>query len=181
MIRRGFVAGALAFAMAACAQARPDPLPGYRPASPEERAAVIRVVSDYYELRNRAAVTGDIASLYVAYPALAQGEDRSSGVNVEAFFVERMRAQGVTHVAVDLEASEPVKVYVNETKAVAYVNGRETWDLRPGTGQTIGGIFVLLDLRHTTKRLAHRTHRPVRTRRTDPSDAAIAVWPHKNP
>jgi hypothetical protein len=147
---RAFVAGALAIAVAACAPARPDPLPGYRLASPEERTAVVRVVSDYYDLRNRAAVSGDIAPLYVAHPALAQGEDRRSGVNVEAFFVERMRAQGVTRIAVDLEASEPVKVYVNEKRAVAYVHGRETWDLPPGRGQTISEIFVRVDLRQLT-------------------------------
>jgi hypothetical protein len=150
VIRRAFVAGALALVTAACAQPRPDPLPGYRPASLEARAAVIRVVSEYYETRNRAAVTGDIAPLYAAHPALAQGEDRRSGVNVEAFFVERMRALGVTRVAVDLEASEPVKVYVNEKRAVAYVHGRETWDLPPGTGQTISEIFVRVDLRQLT-------------------------------
>jgi hypothetical protein len=150
VIRRAFVAGALALVTAACAQPRPDPLPGYRPASLEARAAVIRVVSEYYETRNRAAVTGDIAPLYAAHPALAHDEDRTSGVNVEAFFVERMRALGVTRVAVEIEAREPVKVYVNGIRAVAYVNGRETWDLPTGAGQTISGIFVRLDLRQAT-------------------------------
>jgi hypothetical protein len=146
MMARPFVAAALALAAMTCAQA--DPLAGYRPASAEERPLVIGAISYYYELRNHAAVTGDLAPLYRAHPALAQGQDRRSGVNVESFFVERMRALGVTHVAVDLEASEPVKIYLSETKAVAYVHGRETWDLLPGSGQTIGEIRVRLDLLH---------------------------------
>ena len=131
-------------------QARPDPLPGYRQASAGERSAVIAVLSDYYDLRNRAAITGDVAPLYSAYPALAAGEDRRSGVNVEAFFVERMRALRVSRVNVELEAAEPIKVYVNEGRAVAYVHGRETWDLPPGTGQTVSEIYVRMDLRHST-------------------------------
>jgi hypothetical protein len=122
-------------------------LPGYRPASPSEHAAVVGAVSGYYAIRNRAAVTGDMAPLYSAYPSLARGEDRRAGVNTEAFFVERMRAQPVSRVSVDLEDREPLKVYVKETEAVAYVHGRETWDLAPGTGQTIGEIFVRIDLR----------------------------------
>ena len=146
MIVMRLVAGSLALAIAGCAEARPDPLPGYEPASSEQRAAVASVVSAYYDLRNRAAITGDIAPLYAAHPALAKDEDKRSGVNVEAFFVERMRALSVTRVTVEIEASEPLKVYVNETRAVAYVHGRETWDLPPGTGQTIGEIFVRLDL-----------------------------------
>lgn len=133
-----------------CTQARPDPLPGYRQASAGERAAVVAVLSDYYDLRNRAAVTGDVAPLYSAHPALAAGEDRRSGVNVEAFFVERMRALRVSRVNVELEAAEPIKVYVNEGRAVAYVHGRETWDLPQGTGQTVSDIYVRIELRRTT-------------------------------
>jgi hypothetical protein len=138
---------ALAFSLTACAQARADPLPGYRPASPDERAAVVAAVAEYFAIRNRAAVTGDIAPLYRAHPSLAQGEDRRAGVNTEAFFVERMRAQQVSRVSVDLEEREPIKVFVKDTAAVAYLHGRETWDLAPGSGQTISEIFVRIDLR----------------------------------
>jgi hypothetical protein len=143
---RVLAAGVL-LSVAACAQARPDPLPGYRPASAEERAAVMRTLSDYFEVRNRAAVTGDLAPLYLAHPSLAAGEDRHAGVNVEAFFVERMRALRVSRVLVDLEHREPVKVYVKDTAAVAYVQGQETLDLPPGSGQTVGAFFVRFDLR----------------------------------
>jgi hypothetical protein len=143
----GFVAALLAVSLGGCAEARPDPLPGYRPASPSERAAVVSVVSEFYAIRNHAAVTGDIAPLYNAHPSLARGEDRQTGVNVEAFFVERMRAQRVSRVSVDLEDREPVKVYVKDAAAVAYVRGRETWDLPAGSGQTVGGFFVRFDLR----------------------------------
>jgi hypothetical protein len=68
-------------------------------------------------------------------------------VNAEAFFVERMRAQHVSRVSVDLEEREPVKVLLKDSAAVAYVHGRETWDLAPGSGQTISEIFVRIDLR----------------------------------
>jgi hypothetical protein len=141
---------ALAASLIGCAQARPDPLPGYRAASPDERAAVVGVVSAYFAIRNRAAVTGDIAPLYSAHPALAHGEDRRAGVNTEAFFVERMRALQVSRVTVDLEDREPVKVFLKDTAAVAYVHGRETWDLAAGTGQTISEIVVRIDLRQGT-------------------------------
>jgi hypothetical protein len=30
---------------------------------------------------------------------------------------------------------------------VAYVEGRETWDLPPGSGQTVSAFFVRFDLR----------------------------------
>jgi hypothetical protein len=146
----GFFAALLAVSLISCAQARPDPLPGYRPASAGERAVVVSAVSDYYAIRNRAAVTGDIAPLYTAHPSLSHGEDRQAGVNAEAFFVERMRTLHVSRVSVDLEDREPVKVYVNETQAVAYVHGRETWDLAPGTGQTISEIIVRIDLHQGT-------------------------------
>jgi hypothetical protein len=144
------LAAVLAIALTACVQERPDPLPGYRPASAEERVAVVRTVTDYYAIRNRAALTGDVTPLYGAHPKLAQGEDRQAGVNAEAFFVERMGALHVSRVTVDLEDREPVKVYVRDMAAVAYVHGKETWDLPPGTGQTIAEIFVRIDLRHGT-------------------------------
>jgi hypothetical protein len=136
-----------ALSLNGCAETRPDPLPGYRPASPVERAAVVGAVSEYFALRNRAAITGDLAPLYGAHPSLTHGEDRRTGVNTEAFFVERMRAQRVSRVSVDLEDREPVKVFLKETAAVAYVHGRETWDLAPGSGQTVSEIVVRIDLR----------------------------------
>jgi hypothetical protein len=140
-------AALVAAGLIACSEQRADPLPGYRAAPPGERAAVISAVSEYFTVRNRAAVTGDIAPLYSAHPSLAHGEDRRAGVNAEAFFVERMRALQVSRVGVDLEDLEPVKVYVKETTAVAYVHGKETWDLPPGPGQTILEFFVRFDLR----------------------------------
>jgi hypothetical protein len=58
-----------------------------------------------------------------------------------------MRAQQLSRVGVDLEEPEPVKVYVNDTVAVAYVRGRETWDLVPGKAKrsarsSCGSIYV---------------------------------------
>jgi hypothetical protein len=144
------LAAFLGVALTGCAQWHSDPLPGYRAALPEERAAVLGAVSEYFAIRNRAAVTGDIAPLYSAHPALAHGEDRPIGVNTEALFVERMRALQVSRVSVDLEDREPVKVFLKDTAAVAYVHGRETWDLPPGTGQTVSEIVVRIDLHQGT-------------------------------
>jgi hypothetical protein len=170
MVFARVLAAALLVFLTACAQARPDPLPGYRPASAEERTAVMTTLSDYFSVRNLAAVTGDLAPLYTAHPSLAHGEDRQVGVNVEAFFVERMRAQRVSRVSVDLEDREPVKVYVKDTAAVAYVHGRETWDLAPGAGQTLSEIVVRFDLRHATSGwLIERTDEHVLGERVSPT------------
>jgi hypothetical protein len=61
-----------------------DPLPGYRAATVEERDALVRVVREYYDVFDKAQVTGDIAPLYSLHPKLAQGEDRRRGVNTES-------------------------------------------------------------------------------------------------
>lgn len=91
-------------------------------------------------------------------------------MNVEAFFVERMRAQRVSRVGVDLEQREPVKVYVKDAAAVAYVHGRETWDLAPGRGQTITEILVRFDLRHAASGwLIERTDELVLGERVPPT------------
>jgi len=127
-------------------------------------------LSDYFRFRNRAAVTGDLGPLYSAHPSLAHGEDRQLGVNVEAVFVERMRAQRVSHVSVELEDREPVKVYVKDATAVAYVHGRETWDLAPGAGRTISEIVVRFDLhRAATGWLIERSDELVLGERVSPT------------
>jgi hypothetical protein len=130
----------------------------------------MRTLSDYFDARNHAAVTGDLAPLYSAHPSLAHGEDRRLGVNVEAFFVERMRALRVSRVSVELELSDPVKVYVNDATAVAYVHGQETWDLPPGSGQTMSEIVVRFDLHHATSDwLIERTDELVQGERVFPT------------
>jgi hypothetical protein len=170
MVFARVLAVAVLLSAAACTQARPDPLPGYRPALSEERIAVMTTLSDYFAVRNLAAVTGDLAPLYTAHPSLAHGEDRQVGVNVEAFFVERMRSLRVSRVSVDLEAREPVKVYVKDAAAVAYVHGRETWDLSPGSGQTISEVLVRFDLRRATSGwLIERTDELVLGERVSPT------------
>jgi len=143
--RRSAAALLLAGALGACASQQPDPLPGYRAALTDERAAVMRTIDDYYSRRARAAVSGDAATIFAAYPKLAEGEDRGSGINTDAFFVERMRNLSVTDVGFEIEDLEPVRVYVKEDRAAAFVHGKETWRYPRGDA-TIGEFFTRLDL-----------------------------------
>lgn len=98
-VRTRSVAVALMFAVAACAA--PDLLPGYARASAAERALVVRTVEDYYAMRERAAISGDLFELYAAYPELARNVDRRQGINNEGFFAElaRMAREGPKETA----------------------------------------------------------------------------------
>lgn len=154
-MRARLVLVALVFAAAACAP--PDPLPGYAPASAVERAFVIAVIYEYFAMRERAALTGDATELFVAYPTLAQHEDRRQGINTETFFVERVRSakrlpEGIlviVRMSHELEL-EPVGVYVAADKAVAFVHGVEHWEY--DSGPSSGEIFVRFDLRRSGDR-----------------------------
>jgi hypothetical protein len=132
---------ALALVVMSCA--RPvDPLPGYTRASSEERASLFRATADYYALRERAALIGDAAVLFAVYPQLAEGEDRSRGVNTDGFFVERIRAVGIAGLTFDIERYEPMGIYVRDETAVAFVHGVETGSTpsdRPRSGSSIRG------------------------------------------
>jgi len=130
--------------LSACA-ATPDPLPGYRAATSEERAQAMAVLSDYYAVRAQAIAAGDVGVLYARYPLLATGEDRVHGINIEAWFIERMKAIKVKTVRVQIEAGEPVRVFVKDTAAVAYVHGRDDWE----ESGTAGALYVRIDLRRT--------------------------------
>src|SRR5207244_13491867 len=99
----------LAGNLASCTLQRPDPLPGYHAASTDERAAVMRTIDDYYSRRARAALSGDPATIFVAHPKLAEGEDRGSGINTDAFFVERMRNLSLTDIRFAIEDREPAR------------------------------------------------------------------------
>jgi len=130
-------------ALNACAA---DPLPGYGTASPDVRNTLIGVVRDYYDVLDRAQVTGDVGPLYARHPDLARGEDRRAGVNTESWLVERTRALNVREVTVELESYEPVKVYVKGDDAVVYVHGLFTW-VYPNGSTTKGELPVRFDLR----------------------------------
>ena len=111
---------------AAAACAAPDPLPGYAPASAVERALVVRTVEDYYAMRERAAVSGDLLELYAAYPELARNVDRRQGINNEGFFAElaRMAREGpketaprpITRMWHRLEISEPIGIRARQRR-----------------------------------------------------------------
>jgi hypothetical protein len=147
-VRRG-VAILLTIAAAACAQ--PDPLAGYRPASPEERAAVMRVIEEYYALVNRAEVTGDTSALLARHPGLAQGQQHERGINIETWMVARTRALNIREVRVDIESYEPVRVYVKDAAAAALVHALFTWEYQPGA-LTKGELSVRMDLVQTGDR-----------------------------
>lgn len=137
------VALALGLAVIACGQS--DPLPGYRPATPDERASVMRVIEEYYTLRNTAEVTGDTTALLARHPGLAQGQQRQPGINIETWMVERTRALNIREVRVDIESYEPVRVYLKDIAAAAFVHGLFTWEYPQGS-PTKGELAVRLDL-----------------------------------
>ena len=133
----------LIIATAACAQA--DPVAGYRPASPEERATVVNVIEEYYDLLDRAEVTGDTGALLARHPGLATGQQRHPGVNIETWTVERTRALNIREVRVDIESYEPVRVYVKDAAAAAFVHALFTWEYPQGS-PTKGELVVRMDL-----------------------------------
>jgi len=143
--RRSAATLLLAGACMSCTVQPTDLLPGYRAASTDERAVVMRTIEDYYSRRATAAVSGDAATIFAAYPKLAEGEDRTSGVNTDAFFVERMRNLGVTDVRFEIEEREPARVYVKDGRAAAFVHGKQTWRYPRGDA-TIGEFYTRLDL-----------------------------------
>jgi hypothetical protein len=154
------VAVALMFAVAACAA--PHPLPGYAPASALERALVVRTVEDYYAMRERAAVSGDLFELYAAYPELSRNVDRRQGINNEGFFAElaRMAREGpketaprpITRMWHRLEVYEPIGVYVRGSDAVAFVHGMENFEYVGSDAPSSGEIFVRFGLRRVSDR-----------------------------
>jgi len=128
----------------ACAKA--DPYPGYVRATEDVRAAVARVVQDYYATRSRAAAARDATELFGVYPAIAKGEDRTKGINADGFLIERMRLSDIVSLEVDVEERDPIIVLVRGDAALALVHGMETWRYRhgaPGRGE----FFTQLDLR----------------------------------
>jgi hypothetical protein len=169
---------ALAMTATACVRAS-DPLPGYTPATAEERASVVHTIEDYFAMRERAAVTGDTTELFTAFPALAQHEDRRQGVNTEVFFVERVRLATtmpkefappeILYMSHVLDGYHPIGVFVHGDSAVAFVHGLELFQYK-SSGHSGGEIFVRFDLRRATDRwVIERTdewvmgERPTRT------------------
>jgi hypothetical protein len=142
---------AIALAMAAAACAPSDPVAGYRPASPEERATVVSVIGEYYDLLDRAQVTGDTGLLLARHPGLATGEQRQRGVNIETWTVERTRALNIRDVSVDIESYEPVRVYVKDAAAAVFVHALFTWEYQQGS-PTRGELAVRMDLVRTADR-----------------------------
>jgi hypothetical protein len=121
----------LSVVVSACGRAV-DPMPGYRRASSEEHASLMRAVSDYYSIRSHVFVSGDAAALFAAYPKLRQGEDLREGINLDGFWVPHMRELGVVDVTDDLEGYEAARFYVKEMAAVAFVHGWEIWNYPRG-------------------------------------------------
>jgi hypothetical protein len=136
---------ALVFTIAAAACAQADPVAGYRPASLEERATVMGVIAEYYDLLDRAQVTGDTGALLARHPGLATGQQRQPGVNIETWTVERTRALSIREVRVDIESYEPVRVYVKDAAAAAFVHALFTWEYAQGS-PTRGELAVRMDL-----------------------------------
>lgn len=123
----------------------PEPLPGYTPAPDDERHRIMLVIDDYYALRAGAAETGDTSRLFQAYPRLAVGEDRSAGINTDAWFVERMREYPVLRMTFCFECDGIARVYIRDDRAVVFIHGTEMWRYPRGDA-TIGEFLTRIDL-----------------------------------
>jgi len=130
--------------VSACGRSE-DPLPGFRRASSEERAALMRSVLDYYALRARAFISGEPGALFLAYPKLQQGQDLREGINLDGFWVPHMRELDVVDVTDDLEGYEAARFYVKQSAAVAFVHGWEIWNY-PRGDHTGLEFFTRIDL-----------------------------------
>ena len=113
----------------------------------DERASILATVSEYYDIWNRAMVTGDIASLYVRHPKLAQGAVQRRRINNEGFTT---RLPSITdHLIkdsrVDIESYEPFRAFVKGDSAVAYSHGVFTWTYANGSPSG-GELLVRFDM-----------------------------------
>jgi hypothetical protein len=130
-----------------------DPLPGYRAATADERASVLAVIAEYFDLLDSAVVSGDIGPLRARHPLLAQGTDAQRGINSEAVTLQlpSVRDHLIREARVDPQAYEPVRVYLQGDRAVAYVHGWYTWDRVTGA-PTQGELRVRFDLSRAADR-----------------------------
>lgn len=126
---------ALLLVVVGCAQ-RVDVLPGYTRASASEHASLLRAISDYYTLRARAFVLGDESVLLAAYPKLAEGANLKEGINLDAFRIPLWREAEATEVTHQVDSYEPTRIYVSGIRAVAFVHGSETMQIRGGPSGT---------------------------------------------
>ncbi len=140
----------LVLALAACEGAGAPSVPSYeRPpagysevTTGEPRAEIVRAVEDYYDVRARAIAAWDAAILYARLPRLASGEDRARLVNIDAWFIERMRAEKVRTVTTRIEDRGRLRVFVMGDRAVAFVHCRFDW-VETGTA---GEFYTRIDL-----------------------------------
>ena len=135
---------AFALLLGACA---PDPLPGYRAATDDERTTLLATVVDYYDILNVALVSGDLAPLYARHPKLAQGQVRERGINIEGLTASypSFAEHRVRDVTVDVAAYEPFRAFVKDDRAVAYSHGAFTWHYFDGA-DTGGELLKRFDL-----------------------------------
>lgn len=129
----------------------PDLLPGYRAATADERTSIFATVSEYYDILDRAMVSGDAAPLYVRHPRLQLGEERQHGVNTEGTTVFRTRELALRAATIDMEFYEPLRVFLKGDVAVAYSHGLFTWTYANGS-ETKGEMLVRFDLARAGER-----------------------------
>ena len=131
-------------ALTACTN---DVLPGYRLATFEERASILAVVEEYYGILGTALVTGDVSPLHARHPKLAEGEQRESGINSEAFTTLLPGQSGppVRDAKFDVAGYEPFRAFVLDDHAVGYAHGIFTWTFGDGT-DTKGEFLTRFDL-----------------------------------
>jgi hypothetical protein len=107
----------------------------------------MRTVVEYYDIWNRAIVTGDIGPLYVRHPKLSQGTVKERGINSEGFTVQlpSVRDHLIKDSSVQIESYEPLRAFVKGDRAAVYSHGLFTWSYVNGAPSK-GELFVRFDM-----------------------------------
>lgn len=142
-MRRSLATVLAAVVLASCAASSP-----YRAADEPQRADVVAAVREYYGLRDRLTDGLDINEFWQRYPELSYEHDLMRGINLEIMLWKWSHDDQLVRLnyRTDLEAYEPMRVFLRASEALAYVHGVEAWDFRVGP-PTMGEFRTVLGLR----------------------------------
>lgn len=133
MRRRAVV---VAIALGACVAGPPPP----RRAETAVVAALRPIVVEYFALRRAANLGVDPSALHRRFPALATGEDRERGINIEAWEIANLTP--VERLEYDIEGYEPLAAWLHEDGSVeVVVHGLDRTDAR-GSGEFKKSLYL---------------------------------------